>query len=218
MRMQRKVGILGGTFDPPHMGHLMLAEWAREEVGLDQILFLPAGSPYKKKDHPVQDGADRLKMVELAIAGHEGFAVSDLELSRKGSTYTFETMELLNRLHPQTEYYFIMGSDCLFSIQDWKEPGRIFAACHVIAAARNASSREELEKKRKELEERYGASIRLLFFPEIEISSSEIRKRAAEGRSIRYMVPDGVIRYIEDRGLYRKPAGNAKTIRARSEE
>lgn len=203
MQEKQKVGILGGTFDPPHMGHLMLAERAREEAGLDKVVFLPAGCPYKKKDHPVQDGAVRLKMLELAIADYDRFSVSDLELSREGSTYTFETMETLNVMHPEAEYYFIMGADCLYSIQDWKEPERIFRACHVIAAARNSSSREELEQKRKELENRYGARIQLLFSPEIAISSSEIRKRASEGRSIRYMVPDSVLRYVEEQGLYR---------------
>ncbi len=203
MQGKQKVGILGGTFDPPHMGHLMLAERAREEAGLDKVIFLPAGCPYKKKDHPVQDGTDRLKMLELAIAGHDGFAVSDLELAREGDTYTFETMETLKEMHPETEYYFIMGADCLYSIQDWREPERIFRACHVIAAARNSSSKEELERKQEELENRYGARIQLLFSPEIAISSSEIRERVSEGRSIRYMVPESVLRYVEEQGLYR---------------
>lgn len=198
----KKVGIIGGTFNPVHTGHLMLAEWAKEEAGLDQVLFIPAGCPYMKNAGDVLDGEQRLEMVELAIRDREDFICSDMEIRRKGYTYTYETLEMLRKQNPDTQYFFIMGADCLFSLESWACPERIFAACTLIAAARNGSPIEEMEKKCRELEERFHGSICLVEFLEIEISSTDIRTRVKAGRSIRYMVPDPVRSYIEENRLY----------------
>lgn len=200
---KKKTGVMGGTFNPIHVGHLMLAQWAMEEAGLDQILFIPAGYPYMKDKSHVIDGKDRLKMVDLAIEGNPGFASSGMEIVREGYTYTCDTMEQLQAENEDTEFYFIMGADCLFTIEKWRDPERIFKACTVIAAARNGSSLTEMEKKCQELREKFGAKIKLLQFPAMELSSTEIRDRVRTGQSIRYMVPENVRKYILDKDLYR---------------
>lgn len=202
MKVSRKIGLMGGTFNPPHMGHLLLAEWAKEEASLDEIVFIPAGNPYMKEGKQIASGEDRLEMVRLAILGQTDFVVSDIEISRTGYTYTCDTLEQLCREHPENQYYFIMGADCLFAIENWYAPERIFASCIVIAAARGNSPMEELEQKRLHLTERFGAKIMLLHFPDMELSSTEIRERIRNGKSIRYMVPDNVMQYIQQKKIY----------------
>lgn len=197
-----KIGIMGGTFNPIHFGHLMLAEWAKEAAGLDRVLFIPAGYPYMKEKGHVLNGQERLKMVELAIAENGSFSASAMEIDRGSATYTCDTMEQLRMENPGSELFFIMGADCLFSIDKWKEPEKIFKSCTIIAAARNGSPMEILEKKRGELESRFGADIRLLGFPAMELSSTDIRERASRGESIRYLVPENVREYINRNHLY----------------
>lgn len=203
---KHRVGIMGGTFNPPHIGHLLLAEWARQAASLEKVIFLPTGNPYMKDPAGVLEGRRRLEMVKLAIADQDGdsFAASDMELRREGATYTYITLEELGRAHPDCRFYFIMGADCLFSIERWKEPQRIFRACTVIAAGRGTSSQDAMEDKQRELTERFGADILLLDFPAVEISSTDIRERVSKGLGIRYMVPDRVLEYIVENGLYRE--------------
>ncbi len=200
----RKIGVMGGTFNPIHVGHLMLAEWAMEAAELDQILFIPAGCPYMKDNLHVLDGDKRLQMTALAIEDHPAFAVSGMEVERKGYTYTCDTMEQLKKEHPEDIFYFIMGADCLYTIENWRDPERIFHACHVIAAARNGSSLTQMEEKCRDLFDKFHSKILLLQFPAIEISSTEIRERAASGRSIRYLVPEKVREYIIKNRLYQE--------------
>lgn len=199
----KKLGIMGGTFNPIHMGHLLLAEWAKEAAGLDEILFIPTGHSYLKGNQDSVGGGHRLRMTELAIAGRADFMISDTEVKRAGNTYTYETLEILNREYPEREIYFIMGADCLFTIENWVHPEKIFSQCHVIAAARNGSDMEKMEQKRQELVQKFGGEITLLSFPAIEISSTDIRRRVKEQKSIRYLVPEQVAAYIEEFGLYR---------------
>ena len=199
---KKRVGIMGGTFNPPHIGHLLLAEWAREEAGLDEILFIPAGIPYMKEQSGIVDGKRRLDMVALAVKDHPGFQVSDIEVARGGRTYTCDTLQRLCMDNPDTEYFFIMGSDCLFSIEGWFAPERIFASCTVIAAARNASPMGVLEKKKQELTAKFHARILLLQFPEVELSSTMVRARVQQKKSIHYMVPEAVVDYIVENRLY----------------
>ncbi len=199
---KRKVGILGGTFNPPHVGHLMLAEWAREAAGLDEVLFLPTGSSYMKEESEIEEGRARLDMVGLSIQGNPYFHASGMEIARGGPTYTYETMEQVRKEHPDWELYFIMGADCLFSIEEWKSPERIFASCRIIASVRDGLPMDRLKDKRQELQKKYGAKIQLLNFPSIGLSSTEIRSRIRAGQSVRYMVPENVLQYIEENHLY----------------
>lgn len=200
----RKIGVMGGTFNPIHMGHLLLAEWAMEAAGLDQILFIPTGIPYMKGKCHVLSGEMRLQMTALAIEDHPAFKVSGMEVERKGYTYTCDTMEQLKKKSPKDEFYFIMGADCLYTIEKWRDPERIFEACSVIAAARNGSSLLQMEEKCNELSDKFHGNILLLQFPAMEISSTDIRERVACGRSIRYLVPEKVREYIISNHLYQE--------------
>lgn len=199
----KKIGVMGGTFNPVHTGHLLLAQWAMEEAGLDGVIFMPTGCSYMKKSAEVLPGAERLAMTRLAIADRDCFLCSDLEVKRAGSTYTCETLEELQALYPQAQLYFIVGADCLFTIGNWYHPERIFRRCILLAASRNGMSMDGLEEKRQELEAAYQAKILLMAFPDIEISSTDIRERCRQGLSIRYLVPDSVREYIDRHQYYR---------------
>ena len=198
----KKVGVMGGSFNPIHMGHLLLAEWVKEECGLDQILFIPAGCPYMKEGTELASGEDRLQMVLLAIEGIAEFSASSMEIARGGYTYTYETMEQLSMEAPDTEYSFIMGADCLFKMEYWKSPDRILKSCRLIAAARNGANLDEMKEKAKELENRFGGQITVVAFPEVAVSSTDIRERIKKKKSIRFLVPELVQKYMTDRGLY----------------
>lgn len=199
----RKIGVMGGTFNPIHIGHLLLGEWAAEKVGLDQVLFIPTGYSYLKENSNVLAGDIRIHMTRLAVEDNPLFSVSDIEVKREGYTYTCDTMEQLKRDYQDDIFYFIMGADCLFSIEKWREPQRIFSSCNIIAAARNGSPLDRMEQKCVELSQKYNGRIHLLEFPAVEISSTDIRRRVACGQSIRYLVPEKVRKYIIQNGLYR---------------
>lgn len=198
----RKTGIMGGTFNPVHMGHLLLAENAREQAGLEQVIFMPSGQSYMKRDMHILKPEERMRLVELSIAGNPYFSVSDMEILRSGYTYTYETLEQLGRKNPCTEYYFITGADCLFSIEKWKHPERIFAGCTLLAAVRSGAGYQELEAQAAHLRHKFGARIILLETPRIDISSTDIRERIRKGRSIRYMVAEKAERYIYEKQLF----------------
>ena len=200
-----KIGIVGGTFDPIHIGHLLLGSFAREQLGLDRIWFMPAGMPYFKEGKKVSSRKDRLAMTRLAVKGIEEADVCDIELKREGRTYTFETVEELNRTYPDDEFFFIFGADCLDQIQTWRFPERILAGCTLVAAARGKSSeRKSLEAKAEALMKQFGGRILVMDFPVIELSSTMIRERAAAGLSLRFLVPLNVENYIIRRKLYLK--------------
>lgn len=199
----RKIGVMGGTFNPIHTGHLLLAQWAMEEAGLDGIIFMPTGHSYMKAANEVLEGSERLAMTRLAISGRDCFLCSDLEVNREGNTYTYETLENLQLLYPQARLYFIVGADCLFSIENWYHPEQIFRRCILLVASRSGMPMDRLEKKRQELKAAYDAEILLMAFPNIEISSTDIRERCRKGQSIRYLVPDNVREYIDGHQYYR---------------
>lgn len=198
-----KTGIMGGTFNPIHIGHLLLAETALSAEKLDNIMFIPSGQSYMKKEEDVLPAALRLQMVELAIADNPYFFASDIEIRREGNTYTCDTLAQLKREQPLTELFFLMGADCLFSIETWKNPQDIFAACTVLAAVRDGADSTVLQEKCGYLADKYHADIRLLPFPETKISSTDIRQLTKEGRSIRYMVPETVRLFIQENKLYK---------------
>lgn len=198
----RKIGIMGGTFNPIHIGHLTLAEWAREEAELDEVWFIPAGLPYMKNSEEVLDPRERFHMTELAIQNNAFFRCLDIELKREGYTYSYETLEQLRDMYPQDKFFFIAGADCLCSMEHWKCVEKLFSNCTVIAAVRDSVQLPELEKKRQYLEQRFHGRIMLIPFIGLSVSSTEIRKRTAAGRSIRYLVPDSVLNYIEEKEFY----------------
>lgn len=199
----KKIGIMGGTFNPIHVGHLILAESAMEELSLDEIWIIPTGCSYMKRDYKdILPGEERLKMAELATAGNDRIKCLDIEIKRDGYTFTYETLEQLKKEYPEDEFYFIFGADCLFTIETWRYPERIFQNSIVIAAARNGASLNEMEIKSKELREKYDADIRVLPFLNIEISSTMIREKIHQGKSVRYLIPDSVSSYIREKKFY----------------
>lgn len=199
----RKIGIMGGTFNPIHIGHLMLAEWAMSEAELEEIWFIPTGRSYMKADRQILSGGERLHMTALAVADHPNFRCLDMEIRREGYTYTYETLETLKLQYPDTAFYFIIGADCLFSMDQWKNPERIMNNCTLLAAVRNAASMDEMEQKREALLARFGGNIILMPFVRMSVTSTEIRERIRRGLSVRYMVPDKTLSYIKEKGFYR---------------
>ncbi len=197
-----KIGIMGGTFDPIHIGHLLLAQYAMEEMGLDQVWFIPAGLPYMKEGRNILPGRERFHMTCLALGDTDRMQCLDTEIMRDGYTYSYETLEELATEYPEHTFYFIFGSDCLFTIENWKYPERIFQNAHVIAAVRNGADTAAMEAKIKELAGKYQAKITLLPFWNLEISSTEIRRRIRNGKSVRFLVPDRVLDYIKEKRFY----------------
>lgn len=198
----KKVGIMGGTFNPIHIGHLILAETARYQYGLDEILFIPSGKSYMKQDIKVLDGKCRADMTLLAIEDNPHFLLSTIEIDREGNTYTYETLELLRKQNPFTEYYFILGEDSLLAIEKWQLPQKIFELCTILAAVRNGSNKDVIEAEAKRLSEKYNGKVLLLDCGNMDISSTGVRDNIRNGQSVRYIVPDKVIHYIEEKGLY----------------
>ncbi len=198
----QKIGILGGTFNPIHTGHLMLAEYARDALFLDEVWLMTTGASYMKDERTIASAEDRMNMVNLAIEDNVFLKSSDIEIIRQGDTYTYETMKILSGQYPDAEFYFITGADCLFSIERWKCPEQIFEACTLVCAVRNGVSVEDMEAQKRRLEALFNARVALLPMPNIDISSTDIRNRIREKHSVRYFVPDKVFRYIQDRELY----------------
>lgn len=198
----KKIGILGGTFNPIHVGHLKLAEYARCELQLDEVWLMPTGCSYLKDADTIVPAEHRLQMARLAALDYPHIKVSDIEIVRKGNTYTYETLESLREQYPDVKLYFIQGADCLFTIEKWRHPERIFQSCTLVAAVRNATSMEAMEAQRNYLEQKWGAKVHLLTMPEIKISSTEIRERLQQGEAVCGMLSGEVISYIKEKGLY----------------
>jgi len=199
----KKIGIMGGTFNPIHMAHLMLAEQAYEQFQLDKILFMPTKKPPHKSLKEIISDEHRINMILKAIEGNPHFELSTLEVEREGTTYTVDTLTYLRSLNKEEEYYFIIGGDSLFDIESWKEPSRVFQLSHILASNRNQVNETELNNQMTKLMEQYNAKIELIQIPTIEISSHEIRQRCKAKKSIRYFVPYAVYRYILEHRLYR---------------
>ena len=199
-----KIGIMGGTFDPIHIGHLLLGEFAYENFHLDEIWFLPNGNPpHKTTDESGVSLDDRIEMVKLATDDVPYFRLNLYEASSKKHSYTYSTMRALREMYPEHEFFFILGADSLFSIEQWKNFRKIFPSCTILAAMRDDKDTESMQAQIRYLNEKYGADIRLLQAPLVEISSTTIRRRAENGLSIRYMVPDVVSEYIQSNALYK---------------
>ena len=197
------IGVLGGTFDPIHVGHLILAEEARELLNLDEILFIPAGQPWLKNSRNILPVTHRVEMVSRAIAGNKYFKLSTLEVDHPGDSFTVDTMEVLNRLYPTgTEFFFIIGQDSLQTFPSWKNPARLLQLCRLVVMDRPLIPPLDLPMLEQAAP---GITRRMiqLHMPGVDISSTDIRERIARGRSIRYLVPPAVEEYILKHGLYR---------------
>lgn len=197
----RRVGLLGGTFDPIHWGHLIMAEEARQGAGLDQVLFLPAGEPPHKVGQAITPIGHRLQMVQLAIASHPAFALSRLDVDRPGPHYSVDMVRLfLERAPAGTEVFFVVGADSLEDMPTWKDPARLLDLCRVLAMSRpgHEPDLDALARVLPAVRER----VQVLPMPLIGISGTDIRRRVREGRSIRYLVPEEVRQYILAHRLY----------------
>lgn len=200
MSIRRKVGIMGGTFNPIHTGHLIMAENAYDSFGLDEILFIPTGNSYMKSD--VLDKETRAKMVSLSIEDNPKFAMSDIEISKDTPSYSFETIRELKQLNPGNDYYFIVGEDSLRSMKDWVHPEKIFSEITVLVARRPYVSIDKLMDVIEFYESTYNADIQVIEMNNIDISSTEIRNRVSKGKSIKYMVHPKVLDFIQSHNLY----------------
>ena len=201
-RAAERIGIFGGTFDPPHVGHLWLATLAADTLGLDRVLFMPAAKPPHKRGQRISPATDRLLMTRLAIAGSAGFELCPIELERPGPSFTIDSVEELLRLYPGARLFLLMAADSLEQIDTWREPDRLLELVEWAVGPRPGSPLPE----RAQLRERFGAATRrihLLEGPSLDVSASEIRRRVAAGKAIRYLVPQAVEEMIMERGLYR---------------
>ena len=202
--MGRRLGVMGGTFDPIHHGHLVAAEEARWTFRLDEVLFVPAGRPWMKGHRELADGEHRHRMTELATQGEEAFTVSRMELDREGPTHTVETLRQLRTERPEVdELFFITGADALADLPQWREPAEALELATFIGASRPGY---DLDRAVASLAAELGAAadrVQVLDVPALAISSSDIRDRVKDGRPFRYQVPDGVHDYIEEQELYR---------------
>lgn len=199
----KRIGIMGGTFDPVHNGHLLLGKQAYEEYGMDEIWYMPSHIPPHKKDHHVTDGEDRLNMLRLALEGIPYCMVSEFEMKREGNTYTAQTLELLKAAYPDYRFYFIIGADSLFQLETWYHPEKVMELTSFLVAGREYENGDmTLEQKAAYLHDRYGADIHILHSEEVDIASADIRRRAAEGKDICKDVPEKVEEYIRIHKLY----------------
>lgn len=202
-RRPRRIGVFGGTFDPPHIGHLALAERARDELGLARVLFVPAADPPHKRARTKSAFAHRLAMTRIATRGYATFAVSDIEARRPGPSYTVETLRELRRRHPAAELWLLLGEDSLRDLKSWKSPAEIVALAHLVVAPRAHSARQARRSPARAASRR---RVTWLSGPVLDVSSSDLRARARRGASLRVLVPDAVAGYAARHRLYRKGA------------
>ena len=202
---RRRIGILGGTFDPPHLGHLLIAETARVALDLESVMFLPAGEPWLKSGQRITPAAHRLRMVQLAVADNPDFCVSDCEIRRSGATYTVDTLQELRRaLPPDMVLYFIVGSDVLDQFHRWKEPAAILELCRLAVIERPGGPAEGIAALQENFPDALDAgAVVSVAGPRVDFSASELRRVLASGQSTRYRIPDAVAEYIAEHGLYR---------------
>jgi nicotinate-nucleotide adenylyltransferase len=201
-----RIGLLGGTFNPPHLAHLLCAQEAFEQLALDRVVLMPVATPPHKEAADDPGPAARVAMCRLAVADDERLAVSELEVARGGPSYTVDTLREIHATAPGDDLTFIVGGDMATSLPAWREPDEVLRLARLAVAERDGMRRSDIMERLASIP---GADERVAFFdlPRLDISSSLIRGRVAAGRSIRYLVPDAVARYIGDRGLYRTPAG-----------
>lgn len=201
--MTERIGIMGGTFDPIHLGHLFIAEEARTAAGLDRIIFIPAGDPPHKTGERLAPSGDRYEMVRLSIEDNHHFELSRMEIDRAGRSYTLHTLRELGAAHPDADLFFICGYDSVLDIMNWHEPVKIAELCTILTLCRPGYPKQDIAM----LPEEIIRSIVTIDSVELGISSTDIRSRIKDGRSITYLVHEQVRRYIFERGLYTDRGG-----------
>lgn len=197
-----KIGIMGGTFDPIHYGHLVTAEGVRYQFNLEKVIFIPTGKP-PHKQRVVTNPVHRLAMTRLAIASNTYFKVSDLEVKRKGYSYAIDTISEIKRLYPFSQVYFITGADAVLQILTWKNIEKLFEMCYFVAATRPGYNLENLNNHLSILSKTYIDKIYTIVVPALAISSTDIRKRVKKGVPIKYLLPEAVEDYINSHNLYK---------------
>jgi nicotinate-nucleotide adenylyltransferase len=199
-----RIGVFGGTFDPVHLGHLILAEQCREQGRLDEVWFIPAARPPHKLDRPLTPFAQRVEMLALAVAGHPSFRIDDLEKDRPGPSFTADTLAELHRRHPDAELFLLLGSDSLPDLPSWYNPRDVVERAGLLVVMRPGHPLLNESDLRAKLPLPAESPLRLqaVDVPLIDIASHDLRRRAAEGRSLRYLVPRAVECYILDKRLY----------------
>ncbi len=200
-----KIGICGGTFDPVHTAHLAVAELVKSEYGLDKVLFIPSGMPPHKDLKNVTEPGHRLKMVQCAVCSNPGFEAVSMEIERSGYTYTVDTLKELHSIYPKgTEFFYIIGADVVMDLLTWRNAREVFALTSFIAVMRPGFSDDDFNSRLAELKENYNANINCMEIPLLDISSTYIRERVKEGKSIKYLVDHKVLEYIVENNLYKK--------------
>lgn len=198
-RVGRRLGVMGGTFDPIHYGHLLTAEEAAVQFGLDSVLFVPTGRPWMKAERVVSPAEDRYLMTVIATASNPRFSVSRVDIDREGPTYTVDTLRRIADANRDAELFFVTGADAMTEIFHWKDPEEVLGLAHFIAATRPGY---DLARFLEEAPTRH-PNVSVMNIPALAISSTDIRERVRDGRPIRYLVPEGVKSYVEKAGLYR---------------
>lgn len=199
----RRIGILGGTFDPIHNAHLLLGEAAREQYDLDRVIFIPNNLTHLKNRKHVSSGDERYQMVKMAISDNPYFTCSRLEIDKPEGCFTVDTIAELKLMYPGDELYLILGADSIIGIDTWYKAKELLSSCIILTAVREEDDIPALDKKRRELKKLYNADIRLLTFNRVDISSTDIRERVRKGCSVRYMLPTEVIEFMCIKGLYK---------------
>ena len=202
--MKKRIGIMGGTFDPIHIGHLILAEKAYEELALDEVWFMPSGNPPHKQNREGRaSDQQRVEMVRKSIADNPHFRLSTEEMHPDGYTYTYETLERLHKKYPDQTFYFIIGADSLFNFDTWMEPERICQEAVLVVATRDHTPLKELDQQMQLLSQKYNGNFIRLDTMNIDVSSELLRSWHESGQSLRYYVPKPVISYIEKNDIYK---------------
>lgn len=201
-RKNRRIGLMGGTFDPIHYGHLLIAENAYEQFQLDEVIFLPTGHSPHKDVRQILDAEERMEMIQLAIADNPHFTCSDYEIQKDGISYTYLTVQAFYEQAAGDDLFFIMGADSLAYFDSWMRPDEISRMSTILAAVRDGLNMEELLPIREFLQQKYGTRIGFINTPNFSVSSRMIRQRIAKQHSIRYLVPDAVEQYLKEHHVY----------------
>lgn len=198
----RKIGIMGGTFNPIHFGHLFIAEEVKDVHGLDEIIFIPTGNPPHKSNANILDGNIRYQLTKLAVQSIDYFSVSSIEVERTGYSYSIDTLKSLHKDRPDVKWFFILGADAFLYLKKWKQVEEVSRYCEFIVVARPGYDQKELKTAQKELKSLHGIESHLINIEGVNISSTLIRTRCKENRSIKYLLPEAVRMYILENDFY----------------